>query len=74
VTIGGSSIKAIAAVRGAGHEAMRDATMLARSRAACGRSSTGWRAAPEAIAQAAAGWPFEPLSTIDDVYPERSAV
>jgi hypothetical protein len=29
---------------------------------------------PEAIAQAAAGWPFEPLSTIDDVYPERSDV
>jgi orotate phosphoribosyltransferase len=60
VTTGGSTIKAIEAVRGAGHDIVGVLAILDRLAGGA-----------EAIVKAAAGAPFEPLSTIDDVYPER---
>jgi orotate phosphoribosyltransferase len=60
VTTGGSTVKAIEAVRDAGHDVVGVVAILDRLAGGA-----------EAIAQAAAGAPFEPLSTIDEVYPER---
>jgi orotate phosphoribosyltransferase len=59
VTTGGSTIRAIEAVREEGHE-------ICGVLAICDRLAGG----AEAIAQAA-GAPFVALSTIDEVYPER---
>jgi orotate phosphoribosyltransferase len=59
VTTGGSTIRAIEAVRAEGHE-------LCGVLAICDRLAGGG----EAIA-AAAGVPYRALTTIDDVYPER---
>jgi orotate phosphoribosyltransferase len=59
VTTGGSTIRAIDAVRDEGHE-------LCGVLAICDRLAGG----AEAI-RAAAGVPFVALTTIDDVYPER---
>ncbi|HTE61624.1 MAG TPA: phosphoribosyltransferase family protein [Solirubrobacteraceae bacterium] len=60
VTSGGSTVQAIEAVRADGH-------------AVCGVVSVLDRLAggAEAIRLAAAGAPYVPLATIDDVYPER---
>jgi orotate phosphoribosyltransferase len=60
VTTGGSTVQAIEAVREAGH-------------AVCGVVSVLDRLAggAEAIVDAAGGAPYEPLATIDDVYPDR---
>jgi orotate phosphoribosyltransferase len=60
VTTGGSTIQAIEAVREAGHEIVGVVAILDRLAGGA-----------QAIVQAAGGAPFEPLSTIDDVYPER---
>jgi orotate phosphoribosyltransferase len=60
VTTGGSTIQAIEAVREAGHEVVGVVAIL--DRLAGGAKS---------IVEAAGGAPFEPLSTIDEVYPER---
>jgi orotate phosphoribosyltransferase len=59
VTTGGSTIRAIEAVREEGHE-------ICGVLAICDRLAGG----ADAIAQAA-GAPFVALTTIDDVYPER---
>jgi orotate phosphoribosyltransferase len=59
VTTGGSTIRAVEAVREEGHE-------LCGVLAICDRLAGGG----EAIAQAA-GVPYVALTTIDDVYPER---
>jgi orotate phosphoribosyltransferase len=59
VTTGGSTIRAIEAVRAAGHE-------ICGVLAICDRLAGG----AEAIEQAA-GTPFLALTTIDEVYPER---
>jgi orotate phosphoribosyltransferase len=60
VTTGGSTIEAIAAVRAEGHDI-------------CGVLAVVDRLAGggEAIVRAADGAPYEPLATIDDVYPDR---
>jgi orotate phosphoribosyltransferase len=60
VTTGGSTIQAIEAVR-------------AEGRAVCGVVAILDRLAGggDAIRRAAAGAPYEPLTTIDDVYPDR---
>ena len=58
-TTGGSAIQAIEALREAGHEIVGVTAVLDRL-----------AGAREAI-EAAAGVPYEPLTTIDDVYPER---
>jgi orotate phosphoribosyltransferase len=60
VTTGGSTVKAIEAVRGAGYEVVGVVAILDRLAGGA-----------DAILQAAAGAPFEPLSTIDEVYPDR---
>ena len=60
VTTGGSTIQAIEAVRDEGHDVVGVVAILDRLAGGA-----------EAIAQAAAGAPFEPLATIDDVYPDR---
>jgi orotate phosphoribosyltransferase len=59
VTTGGSTLQAIEAVREAGHEICGVVAILDRL-----------AGGGEAIA-AAAGAPYEPLATIDDVYPDR---
>ena len=59
VTTGGSTLRAIEAVRAAGCEVCGVVAVLDRL-----------AGGGEAIAQAA-GAPYEPLSTIDDVYPDR---
>jgi orotate phosphoribosyltransferase len=59
VTTGGSTIAAIEAVREAGHEIVGVVAVLDRL------AGGGERIA------AAAGAPYEPFTTIDDVYPER---
>src|SRR4051794_20583291 len=59
VTTGGSTLQAIDAVRGAGHEIVGVVAILARLPGGADRI----RAAP--------GAPYEPLATIDDVYPDR---
>jgi orotate phosphoribosyltransferase len=60
VTTGGSAIHAIERVREEGHEVAGVVTVLDRL--------TG---GAEAIVAAAAGAPYTPLATIDDIYPER---
>jgi orotate phosphoribosyltransferase len=59
VTSGGSTLQAIEAVREAGHEIVGVVAVLDRL-----------AGGGEAIA-AAAGAPYVPLATIDDVYPDR---
>lgn len=61
VTSGGSTVKAIEAVREAGHEICGVVAVLDRL-AGGGDAIT-----------AAAGAPYAPLTTIDDVYPDRPA-
>jgi orotate phosphoribosyltransferase len=60
VTTGGSTIQAIEAVRGEGYEVCGVITIL--DRLAGGAAE---------IARASHGAPYEPLATIDDVYPDR---
>jgi orotate phosphoribosyltransferase len=60
VTTGGSTIQAIEAVRGAGYDIVGVVAILDRLAGGA-----------EAIVQAAQGAPFEPLTTIDEVYPDR---
>jgi orotate phosphoribosyltransferase len=60
VTTGGSAIHAIERVREEGHEVAGVVTVLDRL--------TG---GAEAIAAAAGGAPYTPLTTIDEIYPER---
>jgi orotate phosphoribosyltransferase len=59
VTTGGSTLQAIEAVREAGHEIVGVTAILDRLAGGA-----------EAI-RAAASAPYEPLTTIDDVYPDR---
>ena len=58
-TTGGSALKAVAALREAGHEVVAVATVLDRLAGARERVETE------------AGVPFHPLATIDDVHPQR---
>ena len=60
VTTGGSTVQAIEAVRGAGHEVCGVVAILDRLAGGA-----------DAIARASGGAPYEPLATIDDVYPDR---
>ena len=60
VTTGGSTLQAIEAVRGAGHPIAGVITVLDRLAGGA-----------ERIRDAADGAPYEPLTTIDDVYPDR---
>jgi orotate phosphoribosyltransferase len=60
VTTGGSTVQAIEAVRGAGHDVCGVITVLDRLAGGA-----------EAIRAAADGAPYEPLATIDEVYPDR---
>ena len=60
VTTGGSTVQAIEAVRGAGHDVCGVVAILDRLAGGA-----------EAIARASDGAPYEPLATIDDVYPDR---
>jgi orotate phosphoribosyltransferase len=59
VTTGGSTIQAIEAVREAGHEIVGVVAILARLAGGAERI------------RAAVAAPYEPLTTIDEVYPER---
>jgi orotate phosphoribosyltransferase len=59
VTTGGSTLQAIEAIREAGHEIVGVTAVLDRL-----------AGGGEAIREAA-GAPYEPLTTIDDVYPDR---
>src|SRR3954468_20064993 len=58
-TTGGSALQAVEALREAGHEIVAVTTVLDRLAGAKGR------------VEEQAGVPFRPLTTIDDVYPER---
>jgi orotate phosphoribosyltransferase len=60
VTTGGSTVQAVEAVRAEGHDVVGVVAVL-------DRLSGGARA----IANATHGAPFEPLATIDDIYPDR---
>ena len=60
VTTGGSTIQAIEAVREAGHEVCGVVAILDRLAGGA-----------DAIRDASGGAPYEPLATIDDVYPDR---
>ena len=60
VTTGGSTLQAIEAVQAAGHEVCGVLTILDRL-----------AGGGEAIRRAVQGAPYEPLATIDDVYPDR---
>jgi orotate phosphoribosyltransferase len=60
VTSGGSTVKAIEAVRAEGHDVCGVVAILDRLAGGA-----------EAIARAADGAPYEALTTIDDVYPDR---
>jgi orotate phosphoribosyltransferase len=60
VTTGGSTVQAIDAVRAEGHDVCGVISILDRL-----------AGGGEAIARAADGAPYEPLATIDDVYPDR---
>jgi orotate phosphoribosyltransferase len=60
VTTGGSTLQAIEAVREAGHEIAGVVTVLDRLAGGADR-----------IRDAAGGAPYEPLATIDDIYPDR---
>jgi orotate phosphoribosyltransferase len=60
VTTGGSTLQAIEALREAGHQIVGVTAVLDRL-----------AGGGDAIREAAAGAPYEPLTTIDDVYPDR---
>ena len=60
VTTGGSTLEAIEAVRAAGHQIAGVITVLDRLAGGA-----------ERIRAAVDGAPYEPLATIDDVYPDR---
>jgi orotate phosphoribosyltransferase len=60
VTTGGSTVQAIEAVREQGHDVCGVVAILDRLAGGA-----------EAIVRAADGAPYEPLATIDDVYPDR---
>jgi orotate phosphoribosyltransferase len=60
VTTGGSTLQAIEAVRDAGHEIAGVVSILDRL-----------AGGGERIREAANGAPYEPLATIDDIYPDR---
>jgi orotate phosphoribosyltransferase len=60
VTTGGSTVQAIEAVRGEGHEVCGVITILDRLAGGA-----------DEIRRAAHGAPYEPLATIDDIYPDR---
>jgi orotate phosphoribosyltransferase len=60
VTTGGSTVAAIEALKGAGHEICGVVSVLDR------------QAGGAAAIEAAAAAPYAPLTTIDDVYPERA--
>ena len=60
VTTGGSTLQAIEAVRAEGHEVCGVVAILDRL-----------AGGGDAIKAAAGGAPYEPLATIDDVYPDR---
>ena len=60
VTTGGSTLQAIEAVREGGHQIAGVVTILDRLAGGA-----------ERIREAANGAPYEPLATIDDVYPDR---
>ena len=60
VTSGGSAVQAIEAVRADGHEVCGGVVVLARLAGGA-----------EAIVRAAAGAPYAPLVTIDELYPDR---
>jgi orotate phosphoribosyltransferase len=60
VTSGGSTIQAIEAARAEGHDVCGIVAVLDRLAGGA-----------EAIRRAAPGAPYEPLATIDDVYPDR---
>jgi orotate phosphoribosyltransferase len=60
VTTGGSTVQAIDAVRGAGHDICGVITVLDRLAGGA-----------DAIRLAAGLAPYEPLATIDDIYPDR---
>src|ERR671935_481182 len=60
VTTGGSTIQAIEAVRGEGYDVVGVVAVLDRLAGGA-----------DAIVRAADGAPYEPLTTIDDIYPDR---
>jgi len=60
VTTGGSTVQAIEAVRAEGHDVCGVIAILDRLAGGA-----------EAIVRAADGAPYEPLTTIDDIYPDR---
>jgi orotate phosphoribosyltransferase len=60
VTTGGSTVQAIEAVREQGHDVCGVVAILDRLAGGA-----------EAIRRAADGAPYEPLATIDDIYPDR---
>jgi orotate phosphoribosyltransferase len=60
VTTGGSTVQAVEALRGEGHDVIGVVAVLDRLAGGA-----------QAIANATGGAPFEPLATIDDVYPDR---
>ena len=60
VTTGGSTVKAIEAVRAEGHDVCGVVAVLDRLAGGA-----------ERIREASGGAPYEALATIDDVYPER---
>ena len=60
VTTGGSTVQAIEAVREAGHEICGVVAILDRNAGGA-----------DAIRAASGGAPYEPLATIDDIYPDR---
>jgi orotate phosphoribosyltransferase len=60
VTTGGSTLQAIEAVRDAGHEIAGVVAILDRLAGGADR-----------IREAVGGAPYEPLATIDDIYPDR---
>jgi orotate phosphoribosyltransferase len=60
VTTGGSTVQAIEAVRAEGHDVCGVIAVLDRL-----------AGGGEAIVRAADGAPYEPLATIDDIYPDR---
>ena len=60
VTTGGSTVQAIEAVRAEGHDVCGVVAVLDRLAGGA-----------DAIVRAADGAPYEPLATIDDIYPDR---
>jgi orotate phosphoribosyltransferase len=60
VTTGGSTVQAVEAVRAEGHDVVGVVAILDRLAGGA-----------DAIARVTDGAPYEPLATIDDVYPDR---